>query len=148
METKSKVDAADSTRRLSIPLIVGAAFSALLVVGVLTFAGPCVHDDGSHAACYTASQAILAAGVVAFVASVAGIVVRNDLARCVLAVGAVLAGAFAVASPGALFPLCMMQTMRCHLVMRPFALVVGVVVCVCGIVAAVVAFRAKAGRSS
>lgn len=148
MQTKSKADAEPSTRRLSIPLIVGAALSALLVVGVLTFAGPCVHDDGSHAACYAASQAILVAGIVALVASVASVIVRGGLARGVLAVSVVLASAFAAVSPGVLFPLCMMQTMRCHLMMRPFALVVGGAVCVCGIVAVVVAFRAKAGRSS
>jgi len=148
METKSKANAAPSTRRLNIPLIVGVAFSALLVVGVLTFAGPCVHDDGSHAACYAASQAILVAGIVALVASAAGAVMRNSLAQGMLAVSVVLASAFAAASPGVFFPLCMMQTMRCHLIMRPFALVVGVVACICGIVAAVVAFRAKAGRSS
>lgn len=137
-----------STKRFDPLLAVTAVLAALLAVGVLTFAGPCMHEDGSQAACFAASQAILAAAIASFFAVVAALLLRNQRAQGVLALVAALAGAFAAASPGGLFGLCMVQTMRCWTTMRPFAMVVGVLICLCGVVAAVRAFRSKAGRSS
>ena len=137
-----------STKRFDPLLAVTAALALLLAAGVLTFAGPCVHEDGSTAACSAASQAILAAAIASFIAAVVSLLLGSRRAQGALSLVAALAGAFAVAIPGGLFGLCMMQTMRCWTAMRPFAMVVGALICLCGIVAAVRAFRSKAGRSS
>ena len=124
-------------------LVVSCAVSALLVVGVLTFAGPCVHEDGSASTCFTASRAILAAGLIGVVCSLAGLLVRNAKPSGAFALAVFCSGAFAGASAGLLFPLCMMLSMRCWTMMRPFALVCGALMCLCGIVSAVKQFVPK-----
>ena len=121
--------------------LVALVCAALLAVGVFTFAGPCVHDDGSTAACHTASVAVIGAGVVGALAAVAGLMASGSKGPVVLYAISAIAGAFAAASPGVLFPLCMMQTMHCWTVMRPFALVCGIALCITAVVAAIMASR-------
>lgn len=121
--------------------LVALVCAALLAVGVFTFAGPCVHDDGSTAACHTASVAVIGAGVVGALAALAGLMASGSKGPVVLYAISAIAGAFAAASPGVLFPLCMMQTMHCWTVMRPFALVCGIALCITAVVAAIMASR-------
>lgn len=123
-----------------IPLVLAAA-GAVLALGMLTFAGPCVHEDGSAAACATAAHAVLAAGIVACVAGLAGAVMRSIPAQAALSIAGIVAGVFATIAPGGLFALCMVQTMRCWTIMRPFALVFGIVIAFAG---AAMLFRAYA----
>ena len=131
------------------PLAVAALVAAvLLVIGTLTFAGPCIHEDGSAAACHPASHAIVAAGVAGIIASLAALLVRSPKPAGCIALVAAVAGLFAAASPGTLFGLCMMQTMRCWVAMRPFALVCGGALFLCGLIAAIALFRAREGRAS
>lgn len=137
-----------SILKANASLVAAALLSALLVVGVLTFAGPCVHDDGTQGACFAASQAIFAAAIVALATSVAAVFLKSMRVRGVLSLVAAGAGVLAAASPGTLFPLCMVQTMRCWTVMRPFALVVGIIIAICGVVAAARAFSGKANRQA
>ena len=53
----------------------------------------------------------------------------------------IAAGVFATIAPGGLFALRMVQTMRCWTIMRPFALVFGIVIAFAG---AAMLFRAYA----
>ena len=130
------------------PLLAASlAFSVLLVAGVLTFAGPCVHDDGTSAACLMASQVLVATGVLAALASLVAFVVRPSAVAGALALVAAVAGAFAVLAPGNIFGLCMMQTMHCWTTMRPFALVCGAALAICALVAAFRLFRRGKGDS-
>ena len=123
---------------------VAAVLAAVLVVGVLTFAGPCVHDDGTAAMCQASQIGIVVAGVVALVsAGVASFVKNGKLAGALLAVAA-CTGLFAAFAPGNALPLCMMATMRCHVAMQPFAQFLGVAVAAVSLIAAVRAFRMKA----
>ena len=115
----------------------------VLVVGMLTFAGPCVHDDGSKSVCSDAGTALVIAGAIGAVAALASLAVGNKVASGACALIAACCGAFAAASPGNLFALCMMQTMRCWSVMRPFAIACGACLLIIGIIAAVMSFRSK-----
>lgn len=125
--------------------VILLVLAALLIVGVLTFAGPCVHEDGSAAVCQSAAHAVLFAGAASFACALAALLVHNAKASGVLAIAAACCGAFAAAAPGTLFGLCMMQTMRCWTVMQPFALVVGVAIAISGIAAAISVFVSKEG---
>ena len=132
----------------SKPLVCAAlVLCVLLVVGSLTFAGPCVHDDGSAAACHAAAHAVTAAGCVGAVAALMALFVRSRAASGVLSLVCAASGLFAAICPGTLFGLCMMQTMRCWTVMKPFALVCGVIVCALGVIAAIMLFK-KQGRAA
>ena len=115
---------------------------------MLTFAGPCVHDDGTLAVCHDSFRAVLVAGVIASVLSLASLFVPNRKASGVIALAAACCGAFAAAAPGTLFGMCMMQTMRCWTIMRPFAIACGALVCIVGLVAAVRSFGQAKGRKS
>lgn len=113
--------------------IVLTVLSSILLVGILTFAGPCgVHDDGPVSSCYWASRAVLGVGVVLVVISLVRIFERDEGERRGLSFSAALLGVLVAVLPGVLIDLCMMQTMRCHTVMRPFALVMGVLIAVVG----------------
>lgn len=128
--------------------IVALVIAVLLSIGVLTFAGPCVHDDGSAAVCHGAANAVLAAGIIGCVAALMSLLARNAKLSGICALIVACCGAFAAAAPGTLFSLCMMQTMRCWTVMRPFALVCGVTLCLCAVIAAIRSFASSSGRSS
>ena len=123
--------------------IVSAVVSVLVIVGVLTFAGPCVHDDGTAAMCAGAGQGILWAGVIALLASLAGLLMRGKALKAVFgAVTAVLGVAIAL-MPGVIMQLCMMETMHCQAVMKPTAMLLGIVLAVVSVVGIVMAVRGQ-----
>lgn len=129
-----------SVRAVGVVLLVVSLFA---IVGVLTFAGPCVHDDGSTGMCFDASLAIVAAGAVAALLAAATIAARPGTATVAMDIAAACAGVFMAATPGTVFALCMMQTMRCWTLMRPFALVCGIAIAVVALVRAYRALRLR-----
>ena len=130
----------DNVRKRPL-LVIACLLGVLLVVGVLTFAGPCVHEDGSTSACHDASVAILVAGVASALAALVALISSNHAVTGALSVIAAFAAAFAAFAPGNLFGLCMMQTMRCWTIMKPFALVCGGAIALLALIQAVIAFR-------
>jgi len=113
--------------------VILLVLSLLLIVGVLSFAGPCgVHDDGSVSSCFWAGRALLGIGVVITVLSLVRVFERDEGERRGLSLAVACLGVLVVCVPGALIDLCMMQTMRCHTVMRPFALGVGIALALVG----------------
>lgn len=129
--------------------IVVTVLSVLLILGILTFAGPCgVHNDGTVGSCYWASRAVLGVGVVLFVLSVVRIFERDEGERRGLSLAIASLGALAACMPGALIDLCAVQTMRCNAVMRPFVLVVGIALAVLGAVDLVMRLRAIGRRKA
>lgn len=110
-----------------LPLALAIA-GALLAIGILTFAGPCLHDDGTVSTCFAASRVVLGAGIAAIIAGLLGAALRSLQAKVTLSIIGICAGIAAVAAPGGLLPLCMMQTMRCWTIMRPYALALGAVI--------------------
>lgn len=137
----------DSIKRRPLAA-VSFIVAVLLVLGVLSFAGPCVHEDGSAAACHAARIAIAVDGVVGAIVSLVALFARSSKVVGCAAIFAAAAGLAAAASPGTLFGLCMMQTMRCWTVMRPFALVCGVALVICALITAIMAFRRREGSAS
>ena len=123
--------------------IIVAVLGVVLVLGAMTFAGPCVHDDGSTSMCRTAQIAIIAGGVAAAVLSVASLLVGNSKAVGVLSIVAAACGVFVAVAPGNAFPLCMMATMHCRLVMQPFAQFAGIAIAVVSLIAGVRALRMR-----
>ena len=115
--------------------------AVLLVAGVLNFAGPCVHDDGSVATCAQASWGIIGGGVFLFGAALAQLVVETRAARIACAVICAALGVFIILAPGTIMPLCMMETMHCQAVMKPFAQICGGVAILLALVSAVLAVR-------
>ena len=110
-------------RDIAFGLTVGA-LGLLLAVGAQTFARPCVHADGSAAACAPVKTWLTVEG--GLIAIMAGIsVIRpNFLAQGFAAVG----GLLAILTPGVLVPICKSDSMVCQRVTRPTALVCGILI--------------------
>ena len=113
--------------------IVFTVLTALLVVGLLTFAGPCApHADGSASNCVWAWRVMLGASVVLGILSIVRIFETDEGERRGLSLGAALVGAFIAAVPGGLVGLCMNASMQCNALMRPFALCLGIAIFLVG----------------
>lgn len=115
--------------------VILTVLSLLLLAGIRTLAGPCgVHDDGSVSSCHWAAQAVFGVGIVAAILSVVRIFERDEGERRGLSLAVANLGALVACLPGVLIDLCMMQTMRCHTIMRPFCVTVGAAIAVVGAV--------------
>ncbi|MBR0406194.1 MAG: DUF4418 family protein [Eggerthellaceae bacterium] len=108
---------------------------ALLVVGVMTFAGPCTdHDGQTEMSCLWASRAVIAAGVVTAILAIVRIFETDEGERRGLSLSCALLGFLMAALPGPVISLCADPSMHCNSVMRPFVLVVGIAIGVTGAV--------------
>lgn len=120
---------------------IQVAIPILLIAGILNFAGPCHHDDGTVATCAQASWGIIGGGVFLLGIALAQLVVETRTARIVCAVLCAALGAFIILAPGTIMPLCMMETMHCQAVMKPFAQICGGAAILLAAVSAVLALR-------
>ncbi|MDO4890973.1 MAG: DUF4418 family protein [Coriobacteriaceae bacterium] len=127
-------------RVLNVALLAG---SALLIVGLFSFAGPCSHDDGSLSTCFNSATGI--GGAALFLAGVAifGLFDVTPTVRIILGVLGLALGLFVAFAPGNLLPLCMMETMQCRAVMQPFALLLGIVLAVLSAAQGILGFRIR-----
>ena len=124
-----------------LPTVVGL----ILAIGVMTIFSACKEpmDDGMWMSCHYAQMYVFADAVVMVVLSLIGVFVSNYKVRiCVDFVEMVLT-VFAAFIPGILVGLCMMDTMRCHILFRPFTIVVSIVLLVTIIVKTVFDFKRK-----
>ena len=67
----------------------------------------------------------------------------NSKAVGALSLVAAACGVFVALAPGNVLPLCMMATMRCRLVMQPFAEFCGIAIAAVSLIAGVRAFRMR-----
>ena len=112
--------------------IVLTALTALLVAGLLTFAGPCTAHGDAPSSCLWAQRVMLGASGVLGILSIVRIFETDEGERRGLSLGCALVGAFIAAVPGVLVDLCAVATMPCNAMMRPFALCVGIAVFLVG----------------
>ncbi|MBO7673695.1 MAG: DUF4418 family protein [Atopobiaceae bacterium] len=113
--------------------VVSLALSLLLVVGILSFAGPCgAHDDGSVSSCFWAGRALLGIGAVSMVLSLVRVFERDEGERRGLSLAIACLGVLVACVPGTLIDLCVSQAMRCHAIMQPFAMGVGIALLLVG----------------
>ena len=101
--------------------------SLLFVIGEQTVAGPCpVMPDGRFMVCHWAGQAVLGVGIVLVVLSLLHLAFTNDGMKLGLDLAVTANAALLMLIPNHLIHLCMKNHMRCHTVMEPFMLVMGV----------------------
>ena len=83
--------------------------------------------DGSEMICRDASQAVVWLGGALAALALLRLPARGRVRLALDALIAALAAAAAIL-PGNLLPLCMMRTMRCHFLLRPAVILVGVAI--------------------
>lgn len=103
--------------------IVLTALSALLVVGLRTFA----------ASCEVTVRAVFGVGIVLLVLSLVRIFEQDEGERRGLSFAAGLLGALVAYLPGALVDLCTNHSAQGHAITQPFCIAVGVAIAVVGL---------------
>ena len=105
--------------RISITGIIRLLFALLIVIGSLSFLGPCVHTDGSQAPCVSSSHWQIILGSVMVALSLVYLWCGNKNLRKWLAISLTLIAIVTALVPGTLVSLCMMNSMRCNAIMKP-----------------------------
>ena len=123
------------TRIAEIAVLV---FSICLTIGIRTLFKACdAKEDGSWMTCHWAEQAVFAVSVAILIAACA-LVFYNGRGHHGVKAGISFAiavqAAVCIAVPGVFIGLCMMDTMRCHTVMRPAVIVVCLLVCATAVI--------------
>ena len=105
--------------RTMVPAAAALALSVLAAVGVRTFLGPCVHEDGSFGACHWAGRALIGQALLLAAQSLAALLCRASGTRRGLYFAMALTALLGIFLPGTLIGLCRMDTMRCRALMQP-----------------------------
>ena len=125
----------------SVLSFIPAVMGLLLAIGVSTVFAACgPKDDGTWMHCHDVQIALAVCGAVAVVVFVAGALLKGGGARTALFVIGAIVCIVALLLPG-IMPMCMMDTMRCHAVMAPFARIIAALGAILGIVNAVLVHR-------
>ena len=106
-------------KRCLVPALVTMVLAVLAAAGVKSFAGPCVHEDGSFGPCHWAGQALFGLSIVIAAESVIVLWRKDAGLRRGLYLAMMLTAVLGILMPGTLISLCGMATMRCRALMRP-----------------------------
>ena len=129
-----------NTTAMKVTGIITAALGAVMCIGSkLVFHACAPMENGMWMNCHKAENAAFALGIVMTVLALAAVSVMMRTPRSSAA-----AGITAAILPNNVIHLCMMETMRCHTVMRPAVIIVGVLAAVAA--AAFIAVTAKAPK--
>ena len=127
-------------------LILDAAvllLSAALCIGTKLLFHACgAKEDGGWMNCHWAECAVFAAGIALTVSGLLLCTVKGRRQRAGIALGIVPAALTAAFLPQNVIPLCMMNTMRCHSVMRPAVMVLGCLIAVCALTDNILSLKA------
>ena len=113
------------------------ALAALLIIGVVAFAGPCApggQGGQGEMTCLWASRAVIGVGAVTAVLAIVRIFETDEGERRGLSLSCSLLGFLMAALPGPIISLCAEPSMHCNSVMRLFVFVVGIAIGVIGTV--------------
>lgn len=122
--------------------IITLVLGALLAIGVSTVFAACgPKEDGTWMHCHDAQMAVMALGVAIAVVSLVAMLLKSNGAKIGLGVVNAVLGLVVCLVPGTIVSMCMMETMRCHAVMKPFAMIMGALVLVFAIIGVVKAAR-------
>ena len=126
-------------KKAKILAAVAAILAVVAAVGVRTFIGPCVHEDGAFGPCHFAGQAVLGISVLIAAEGAAAALIRSGGTRRGLMMAMSASSVLAMLTPGILIGLCKMDTMRCRAVMRPSVMAIFALTCVISLFGAAMA---------
>ena len=112
--------------------VILLALSALLAVGLNSFAGPCQPHGDEMNTCFWAYRVVLGMDAVLGVLSIVRVFEMDEGERRGLSFAAALVGALIAATPGLLISLCDGGSMHCQVAMKSFCLAMGIIVALVG----------------
>ena len=134
----------DKSKAQLVTRLLVTGLTVVIIFGILNFAKGC-DPAGADVVCGAATRAIFITGIIACGISLALDLVGNPLTRCLLDIIIAVCGLFIAIAPGRLFALCADATSRCNTITHPFAIGMGIALCVMAFADCVVTFR-KAAR--
>ena len=134
----------DTNKRKTVNIIYGAV---LFLSGLCLSAGTqfvfhaCgMHDDGSYGRCHYAQLVVACLGLLIAAGALCSILWRTREVMCTVSVVTACTAVLTLLIPGPVIPLCMMKTMHCLTMMKPFTTVMGSVVLLISIAGFALAF--------
>lgn len=125
-------------KKFPVLSLVSAVLGGVLSVGVATVFSACgPKEDGSWMHCHDTQLALIACGIIIAVVLALATFLKSPGARKALYVIAIILCIVVLLLPGIIMPLCMVDTMRCHVVMAPFARIMAAIIGVLSIVSLV-----------
>lgn len=107
---------------------VPTVIAALLAVGVVTAFKACgPMEDGTWMNCHNAQIQVFILAVLMTLIGIVTIFLKEQRIKLCLDIVSVVLAVIVIFVPGIITSLCMMDTMRCHTLMRPFAVLMSVV---------------------
>ena len=114
-------------KRIGACPLLQIVLNAIFFVGIQTIFAPCEpHEDGTWATCHWAGEALLGIAAVMLVMSLLHLLPLRTGMKEGLVFAMIPVSFLIIVLPGRLIPLCMMETMRCHVIMQPAVTVIAV----------------------
>ena len=114
-------------KRIGACPLLQIVLNAIFFVGIQTIFAPCApHEDGTWATCHWAGEALLGIAAVMLVMSLLLLLPLRTGMKEGLVFAMIPVSFLIIVLPGRLIPLCMMETMRCHVIMQPAVTVIAV----------------------
>lgn len=118
--------------------------AAVLGIGVQTlFKGCGAMEDGSYMHCHTAQLYVFVLSLGLVIINIGNIFLNGIVARRIISFVSVILSLIVTVTPGILVPLCMMETMRCNAIFKPFVYVLGAILVVISVVNAVALIKSR-----
>lgn len=131
-------------KKTTVPAILILILALAAAVGSQSFIGPCVHDDGSFAACHWTGRMLLGVGILVAALSLMALILRAHRAGLYLAI--LPASILGLLSPNGLMALCAMDSMRCRAVMQPAMTLLFALMLIAGLIGALLALREDSAK--
>ena len=103
--------------KFAIPAAVILLLALVAAIGSQGILGPCIHDDGSFAACHWAGRTLLGVSGLLAALSLMALIAKSHRTGLYLAM--LPAAILGILTPNGLIALCGMDSMRCRMLMRP-----------------------------
>lgn len=132
-------------KKLSVCSLCTLVLSCILAFGVVSFLGPCVHDDGSFGACHWAGRALFGMGILLIVLSLLALFCKEGKTRSGVLLSMIPVAVLGASIPGTLIDLCRMATMRCRALMQPASVILCTLIGLLSLIGSIMEYR-KAGK--
>ena len=115
--------------KIGVSDIVLFVVSAFFLIGILTVFAPCgPKEDGSFMTCHWAGLSVAGNAAVLAALSILHMILPDRAVKTGVSLACIPVAVLAAMTPQYIIHMCMMDTMRCHAVMRPAAIVMSILV--------------------
>ncbi len=132
--------------RETLIILIPTVLCLLLAAGATTVFSACgMKEDGTWMRCHSAQDTVVLCAVILSAILLFQAFLHQRILRIVLNAIGVTGSIATFLIPGNLMPMCMMHTMRCYTLFRPFVRIMTVLICLVSIVIIIRLYKEKRG---